>query len=203
MAGRTYKELKNDSYGFVRIAKQVTYRYAETQKEYSQAQVAEEFDLSESCVRKLMDYAIVNSLVPRITAQKVMNKSIENQQRKHPEAGGTSITHHQKLILERDENIAQKMNKERIKFIVESAVALDRNQPYSDLVKALNLESMKVLQFIFERAIVENIATETETMHLINRSLLKNNSKELQNYFNELVRKRQEFRKSRANKDSG
>ena len=203
MAGRTYKELKNDSYGFVRIAKEVTYRYANTQKENSQSEVAEEFNLSESCVRKLMDYAIINSLVPRITAQKVMNKSIENQQRKHPEAGGTSITHHQNLIREREENIAQKMNKERIKFIVESAVALERNQPYSDLVKVLNLESMKVLQFIFERAIIENIATETETMHLINRSLLKNNSKEIRDYFDELVRKRQEFRKSLDKKGSG
>ena len=203
MAGRTFKELQVDSYSFVKLSKEITTKYANTQKEYSQSQVAEEYDLSESCVRKLMDYAIINSLVPRVTAIKVMNKAIENQQRNHPEAGGTSITHSNELIKLREEQIAKAIHRERVKMIVEMAVGLDKSKDYKELVDLLNLESMRVFQLILERGIVENIASDSETMYLINRSLLKNNSKEIRDYFNELIRKRQEFKKSLQKKDSG
>ena len=164
---RSYTDIKKE-YGndLGSFAKKITEVYVRSMLEYSQAQLAKDNNITLGCVRKLMDYAISEVYVSRDIAERVMQKSIANQQRKHAEAGGSSVRHHNELMKERNENIAKKMDVSEIEKIVKSAIALE-----DDFEMVLDsyqkLECKKALYKVFERAITSLIATDEETEKLI------------------------------------
>jgi len=105
---RSFKQLEKEKNleQLCDFAKKVTELYATSPKEYSQPNVAQDNNLTEKALRKLMDYAIQTAQVSLEIAEKVLEKSIQNQQRKHLEAGGSSMQHHKKLMKQRVEFIA-------------------------------------------------------------------------------------------------
>lgn len=192
------KEYEGRNQEFERFAKKVTCNYAESKQEYSQDQIAKDFEITVSCVRKLLDYAITNALVSRDVAVQVMEKSIANQQRKHPEAGGTSLRHHKELMKKRDEYIAKSYKPADIQEIVDDVVYESRN--LDDVVKRFHIESKIILKKLLERAIVENICSDKETDRIIMRSFKVNQTKSAREYFIKIV---QERIKNKKEKDSG
>ena len=198
--GRSFTEIKKE-YGYDakkigELAKKVTEIYANSKQEYSQSQVAKQFNLSVACLRKLMDYAIVTNAVTITIARKVMEKAISNQQRMHAEAGGTTITHHNELMRQREDYIVMSFNNEEVKAIVESAL-YDKN--FEKTMNKFKIEK-RIVQKVLERAIQDNIATDNETNILITRSISKDNSEWVKNYFKNLRRIRQQ-NKEKENSD--
>ena len=200
--GRSFTDIKKE-YGFDakkigELAKKVTETYANSKEEYSQSQVAKQFDISVVCLRKLMDYAIITNAVSITKATQVMEKSIRNQQRMHAEAGGTSIAHHNELMRQREDYIVMSFNNEQIKAIVKSAVT----DPYfRKTTERFNIEK-RVVQKVLERAIQDNIATDDETDVLINRSISMNKSEWVKKYFENLRKiRKQNQEKEKENSD--
>ena len=195
MAGRSFTELEKQYAGryddFCSLAKRVTETYSRSLREYSQSQIAKDFDLSTSAVRKMMDFAIVNALVTKQTAEYVMQKAIENQQRNHPEAGASTVSHHNELMGKRYEVIAYSLPRDEVKKIVEDAVEAN-GRSLADTAKRFQLESMKELQYVLERGIIEDIATDEEVITLMDRSVKKDPSRK--EYFENLIFNRQAFR---------
>lgn len=169
---RNYTEVKKE-YGddLGDFAKKITEIYVRSALEYSQSQLAKDNDITLSCVRRLMDYAISEGKVSREYAEKVMQKSIANQQRKHAEAGGSSIRHHNELMEQRNESIAKKLDIFEVEDIIKSAIALEDDFELV-LDSYQKLECKRALYKVFERAITSLIASDEEAdklMELIRR----------------------------------
>ena len=196
---RGWKDLKKEYEGredeFNSLAKKVTNNYVSSLPEYSQDQLAKDFGLSTSCVRKLMDHAIVEGLVSKEIAVYVMKKSVMNQQRKHAEAGASSIRHHNELMKKREENVANRYTSFDISVIVNEIAFW--NIDFKVAIRNFNLESERVLKLILQRAIAENICSDEEADILIERGLNKNMSRETVKYFRELIEKRVETKKNK------
>lgn len=188
---RTFKQLQKEK-SFQELnefAKNVTQKYATSQKEYSQSNVAEDNNLTLKGLRELMDYAIINSLVSIEIADKVLKKSIQNQQRKNEEAGGSSISHHKKLIKKRAELIVYSYLPSEIRKI---ATDFANNPMYSiqHFKIKYKVESEKVIKLILQRAIVENISSDDEMERIIQRSLKANPTESAKQYFEYLRNER-------------
>ena len=152
MAGRNYTELKKIycKEDFDNLSRRVTETYARSLSEYSQTQLARDFNITVSCARKLIDYAIEYAIVSKKMSDYVLEKAIKTQQRNHPQAGGSSIEHHKKLIRMREEHIATSFPELRIAEIV--SYYIENN--FEDVAKKFGLESNRVGVLLIERAIV-------------------------------------------------
>lgn len=170
---RNYTDLKQqlNIEDFETLAKKVTKAYGNSKIEYTQSEVAKDFDVTTQAVRKLMDYAIINCIVSKDYSVKVLNKLIENQQRKHQEAGGSSIRHHNELMKKRDDVIANSYDEYYILEIVNYWLyeAID----FTDVIHRFNIESERILKLLLQRGIVEDIISDNEANEIIQRSLRK------------------------------
>ena len=193
---RTLKEIKKQYEGspdeYDRFAKKVTEAYVNDRQNLSQEDVAKLFKITSGSVRKLMDHAIIRAVVSRKTAEQVMQKSIGNQKRHHGEAGGTSIIHNSELMDQRDQYLAESCDPMLVEFIV-------GNITYSgfsleDTAQSFNIETLRVLKLILQRAVIENIATDKDTDILVKQSLEANNKPYVKKYFDNLLKKREEYR---------
>lgn len=168
MAARSYSRLKKEvsKEEFDRMAKKITEKYVSTEQEYSQTEVAKDFNVTVDCVRKMMDYAIVWGLVTRKVAVKVNEKAISNQQRKCAEAGGSSKRHHQQLIEQREDNLASLISESKVFQIAKYAI----QNPEKDFEKAQKqfcLESKRHMYNIFRRSIEESVLNKDDALKLI------------------------------------
>ena len=199
---RGIRELKKEYEGkqeeFNRIAKKVTENYANSFYEYSQEQIAKDFDISTTAVRKLMDYAIEEALVSKNTVIGVARKSIANQQRKHPEAGGTSIRHHKELIKKREKKLVENWPE----FVIESIVfeVLHKAQNAESIMKSYNIESERIYRKLLERAVIENICTDEDVDLFVERSYQKGVTLSKIKYFRQAIEKRVAFKNSKNDK---
>lgn len=194
--GRGIRALKKQYEGnvnaFDSIAKKATEEYANSLPEYSQEQVAADFDITTSCLRNLMDYAIIESIVTREIADGVLRKSVLNQQKKHPEAGGTSIKHHRDLIKQREDKKAGELDI----FTIDMAVSeyLYGTGDINVVINTYKLESKKIFNLVLKRAIAENVCSDEDVDKLIEKSLSKSITLDKIKLFRELIEKREEFK---------
>ena len=188
---RTFKQLQKEKnlQELNEFARKVTQRYATSEKEYSQKNVAEDNNLTQKGLRELMDYAIITANVTIEVSNKVLEKSIKNQQRKEKEAGGSSISHHKKLMRKRAEFIVYSYLPSEIKKI---AADVANNPMYSIQYFKIKykIESEKVMKLILQRAIAENISSEDEMERIIQRSLKVNATESAKQYFEYLRNER-------------
>ena len=194
---RGLKDLKTEYEGkeleFNCLMKKVTMSYVNSPVEYSQAEVAKDYNITPNAVRKIMDYAIIHCLVSKEEASKVMNKSKENQQRKHAEAGGSSIRHHLELMRKRENFIAKDYEKTAIMEVV-NMVVYGADDIY-ECYKECNIESPRLFWLIIERAIAENICTDTELDIITQKCYRKELSVKRIGWFRHLIEKRVEYRR--------
>ena len=188
---RTFKQLQKEKnlQELNEFARKVTQRYATSEKEYSQKNVAEDNNLTQKGLRELMDYAIITANVNIEVSNKVLEKSIKNQQRKEKEAGGSSISHHKKLMRKRAEFIVYSYLPSEIKKI---AADVANNPMYSIQYFKIKykIESEKVMKLILQRAIAENISSDDEMERIIQRSLKVNATESAKQYFEYLRNER-------------
>ncbi|MBP3255263.1 MAG: hypothetical protein J6M60_02080 [Clostridia bacterium] len=182
------KEYEGREVEYNNLAKKVTLLYANSRNEYSQKEIGEELNITTSAVRKLMDYAIITDLVTLKEAEKVLNKSILNQQKEHSNAGGSSIKYHKKLIKKRFQYIANSYEPIAIMEVIDDV--LYRADGFKQTMKRFNIESEWVLRYLLQRAIVENICSDKETDELVRRSFKNNQSEQARKFFLKLVQER-------------
>ena len=190
---RSYSTVKKeyDSEGLRKLAKKLTETYVNSDLEYSQTQVAEDNNVTVSCLRKLMDLAISEAIVSRKTAERVERKSIANQQRKHSEAGGSSVKHHKHLMDMRNEYIVKMLTVTEVEEIVKSAVA--REEQFENVLDIYKkLETKRVLYLVFERAVENIIATDEEAEMLMSLIQKKYPGEKAINFCNRLRKERKE-----------
>lgn len=192
---RTFKQLQKEKSleELNSFSRQVTEAYALSPNEYSQTNAALDNHLTKKGLRDLMDYAIVIALVSREIATKVLEKSIENQQRKAQEAGGSSLSHHQKIIRLREKYLADGYSRTQISKIAKDFAT--SSKPISYYTKKYEVESDGVIRWILERAITENIASDSEMKAIIKRSLKTNNTHNAKLYFEKIKDKRKEYKR--------
>lgn len=188
---RTFKQLQKekDFEEFNRFAKEVTELYAKSDFVYSQTSVARDNNLTVKGLRELMDYAIVMSLVSLGDAQKVVNKTIANQQRKEPDAGATSYSHHKELISKRIKYIVGSYQQDEIRKIA-TDVAEDFSKPILYFAKKYEIESDTIVKMLLERAIVESIISDEIMEKIFERSLKGKKDQKIELYFDSLRQKR-------------
>lgn len=194
---RTFKQLQKekDLQELNTFARKVTEAYATSEREYSQRNVAQDNNLTQKALRDLMDYAIITDLVSIEIAEKVLKKSIENQQRKSQEAGGSSISHHKELMKKRVNFIAYFYLPVEIERIA-SDVANNPRYSIDHFKEKYNIESGKVMKLILQRAIVENISSDRDVEKIIKRSLKVNATESAKQYFEYLRNERIKNRNS-------
>lgn len=195
---RTFKQLQKEKnlQDLNEFAKQVTETYASTPLEYSQTNASADNHLTKKGLRDLMDYAIVTALVSRETASKILEKTIQNQQRKTQDAGSSSIQHHQKIIRLREKYLSDNYSRIQIHDMAISIAA--SNKPLSYFAKKYNLESDGVIKWMLERAIVEDIVSDYEMEAIIERSLKSKRSEGAKCYFQNLRKKRAKFKEENS-----
>lgn len=196
---RTFNQLKKQKTfeEFNEFSKEITELYATTPIEYSQNNVAKDNNLTVKTVRKVMDYAIETAQVTLDIVTLVLNKLIQNQQRKAQEAGGSSINHHKELMRVRVEYLAGSYLNQEVNKI---ATDIASNFAYSihQFTKKYNIESERVTKRILERAIVENIVSDEVMEKLIERSLKENKNERVKQYFEYLKKEREKNKKENS-----
>ncbi len=192
MAGedRTFKQLQKEKTfdDLNRFAKAVTEAYATSDKEYSQANAAQDNHLTKKGLRDLMDYAIVTALVSREICEQVLEKAISNQRQKIQGAGGTAISHHKDLMRKREDYLLGTYTRTGIaRLSKEIADNPSYSIPY--FTEKYNIESDRLTKKILERGIVENITSDEEMEKIIERSL---KGYKAEQYFAALKKQREE-----------
>lgn len=172
-----------------RFAKELTELYANSVMEYTQKNLASDNNLTVQGARDLMDYAIVMALVSRETASKVLRKATQNQRSKNQAAGGTSFTHHRKLIRQREEYLANAFSRVEVKKMAED-FARQTMKPISEFARKYEIESERVIRLILHRAIAENIVSDEVMEAMIRRSLKNNETQAARQYFENLREER-------------
>lgn len=153
--------------------------------------VAKDNDLSQKAVRDLMDYAIKTAQVSLDITTAVLNKLIQNQQRKAYEAGGSSVSHHKNLINDRIKYLLAGYTNAEVNTI---ATDIANNPCYSisHFTKKYDIETDILTKMILRKAIVENISSDEIMEKLIERSLKGNNTEKIRERFESLRKKRKE-----------
>ena len=196
MTGKSYAKLKKElsKEAFERTAKKITEKYASTEVEYSQTEVAKDFNVTVDCVRKMMDYAIVWGLVSRKVAIRVNEKAISNQQRKCSEAGGSSTRHHNQLIEQREDNLASLISESKVFQIAKHAIQNPEND-FEKTKKQFDLESKRHMYKIFKRSIEESVLNKDDALKLIDLILKKYPTQFARDYWKNVWIRREEKEK--------
>lgn len=169
---RTFKQLsKEKTYAeLMDFSKKITELYANSESMYSQSKIAEENNVTRKCLRDLMDYAIVMSLVSKPICDKVLEKAVCNQRNKIPESGWSSLEHHRELIKRREELLLNSFFEPEI-YRIANDIAENFDCSISEFTIKYNIESDSITRKILERAIIENIVSDKVVERLIERSL--------------------------------
>ena len=142
-----------------------------------------------------MDHAIIINLVTRETAEKVLEKTMQNQKRKSKQAGGTSIQHHKEIIRKREEYLLYMYSRMEVKQIA-TDIAINPSQPLQHFTRNYRIESDNLTKKILERAISENIVSNEIMEKIIERSMKGKTSDNANAYFEKLKQKRQQNKSS-------
>ena len=169
---RTFKQLsKEKTYAeLMDFSKKITELYANSDSIYSQSKISEENNVTIKCLRDLMDYAIVMSLVSKPICDRVLEKAVCNQRNKIQESGWNSILHHKELIKRREELLINSFFEPEI-YRIANDVAENFDYSIHQFTIKYNIESDKITRKLLERAITENIVSDNVVEKLIERSL--------------------------------
>lgn len=194
---RTYKQVKEEksSLEFKRFEKEVTERYATSDLECSQADVARDNNITVKCLRQMMDDAIIYAYVSMGIAIKVKDKAIMKSKAKAEQAGGRSISHHESLIRQREEFLLTSITNSEVRGIAEY-FANNPSKTISQITKKHNLDSERVTKLILKKSIVENIVSDEIVELIIKRSLGTNPSEKAKQVFGMFCTERNKYKES-------
>lgn len=178
---------------FCKFCKKVTEEYANSEAQFARSYFTENYNVSENCYYKILEYAVVTNLVEDVIVNKMMNKAVANQNLHSQGAGGSSIAKYARMYTQRCEYIAASFSEEEVKKI---AIDFADNPDISkeDFATSCGI-ARKVLEIILERAIENNVVEDKVFEAIEKRSLSKNSSKATKDYFVALSKKREANKK--------
>ncbi len=174
-------------------------RYATSDFSVSQADVARDNNITESCFVRIKEEAIINGYASRELVEAVRNKAVTKSERRIQQSGGKCILYYERLIKQREEFLVTGIPKAQIKVIAED-IANNPSSPIKDFKMKYNLESCRMVRLILKIAIVENVVSDEIMELIIKRSLDLYSDETLQDRAKKVF---DEFRKEReSNKNS-
>ena len=190
-------------------------RYATSDFSVSQADVARDNNITESCFVRIKEEAIINGYASRELVEAVRNKAVTKSERRIQQSGGKCILYYERLIKQREEFLVTGIPKAQIKVIAEDGktekiykldkviaedIANNPSSPIKDFKMKYNLESCRMVRLILKIAIVENVVSDEIMELIIKRSLDLYSDETLQDRAKKVF---DEFRKEReSNKNS-
>lgn len=183
---RTFRQLEEEKTQeeFDQFATAVTTRYATSELEYSQANVARDNHITSKCLRQLMDYAIIYNKVSLEIATLVKNKAMQKQKVKVQQAGGSSISHHENLMRQRENFLLMAFSRVEIKRIAED-IANHPSKSIHFFTCEYGIETDRLTKMLLKKSIVENIISDDIMELIIKRSLGDNPTEKAKKVFEE------------------
>ena len=170
---RTFSILKGEKteIEFENFCATLAERYANSDLDYARAYFCNEYNISQSCYYKCLEYAVVHYLIDDVTFAKMEAKAAANQNRHFSGAGGTSLAKYKRLYGERCKEIASSLPEKTIKDIAEDFGYEPDINKYS-FSQMYDIPQLAV-DFALEKAIVENIVDD-ETVAFIEKRSIEN-----------------------------
>lgn len=193
MKRRSFTQLKKSmSYEqFNKFCKKITEEYATSEAQFARSYYIKQYEISDACYYKIIEYAIVRNLVNDLIVTKAMNKAINNQKTHSTNAGCSTKAKYSKMYTKRCKYIADSYNVEEIKqMAIEYA-----NTPgvsKTDLATSYGI-TRKVFELLLIRAIVEGIVEDNVVDAMEKRSkenTTNQETKEVEEFFKDLQEKR-------------
>lgn len=175
MKKRSFTQLKKekDVKELNSLCKKVVESYAKSSGEFSQTYYCDHYNISKSCFGRMRDYAVITELVSEDIAWKATQKGISNQQAHSSEAGRIAMQHYYDLLRKRVEYIIYSFSAEEIKEIAER-FANESSLSKAELATKTDT-SIKVIDNLLKRAIIENIISD-EIFEKIKERSIKNSA---------------------------
>lgn len=198
-SARTYTILKKEKTleELSEFSKQVTERYATSELEYSQEDVARDNNITRGCLRRLMDDAIIEARVSIEIALLVKNKAMKKSEMKVQQAGGRSISHHEDLMKKREAHLLTAFSRVEIKKMAED-IANHPSKPINSFTRKYNIETDRLTKLLLKKSIVENIVSDEVMELIIKRSLGSNPNERANKTFEKFRIEREEYKKKNS-----
>jgi len=178
-----------------KFCKKIAEEYANSEPNFSRRYFCKQYRISESCYDKIKELAIVTDLVTDDIVEKMLAKSIANQNLHSNGAGISSIKKFAEMYKERHKHIALSYGEDDVREITEY-FADNPNISKQDIAKERGIPT-KVLEIILARAIEENIVDDSIVERIEERSLRNthpSNNQRIMTYFEGLKKKREAFK---------
>lgn len=186
---RSFEYLKNSmtQEEFIKFCTKVATQYATSESNFARTYFTENFNITQSCYHKILDYSVINNLVSDKLVNSMEKKAIANQNLHAHGAGITSVNHYKELRVQRREKILKKFND---KDIIEITTLYALEEMSKDDLAILYNVSTRIIDLIIKKGIVENKISDELFYRIEQRVLLKDNSYSTKKFFEDLHKER-------------
>lgn len=181
---------------FCKFCKKITEEYAKSEPQFARSYFCNAYNISESCYYKVLEHAVVTNLVEDVIVSRMMNKAVANQSIHKDGAGISSRVKYARMYTQRCEYIAMTFSEEEVKRIT-TDFADNPDISKVDFASMCGV-ARKVLELVLERAIENNIVDDDVFEAIRIRSFSKDSSKDTEDYFTTLKKKREANKKGIA-----
>lgn len=191
--GELKKQMSLDE--FNDFCQKLTKEYANSEARFSRSYLCNYYDISKDCYYKVMEFAVVMDLVTEEEFNKMLNKSVANQNMHSEGAVSSSIAKYAKMYAARCEYIALSFIDDEVRRIAKD-FADNPDISKKDIAK-INGIPTKALDIILAKAIEQNIVDDTVVDAIQKRSLNnthQSNVEKAKKYFEALRKKREAFK---------
>ncbi len=156
---RSFKKLKEEMAmapeKFDELCRKISQEYAKSELQFSRRYFTNYYNISQDCFYKILEYAIVKSLVSEEDAYSMRKKAIQNQKVRYPNAYASSVYHYQDILKKRYEYSLKLLSNEKIKQIAEQFV-LNQEESNKKISEKLNVE-WGTIELAIAKAMKEDI----------------------------------------------
>ncbi len=173
------------------FCKEIAEEYANSEPQFARKYFSNRYEITFSCFYKVLEYAVTQNLVEDIIVEKMMKKSITNQNLHKNGAGTSTVIKYAKMYTKRYKYIAEAISEKELKDL---AIRFGKSPdiPKIEFASMYGVNS-KVIDYALERAIKHNIVNDA-TVDLIEKRSIDNakkgNVERVKKYFENLRKNR-------------
>ena len=179
------------------LSAEIADQYADRENyDITKKELAEMFEMTPNLVGKLLDYAVINRLVPEATVKRMEDRSVHNQKQHSPDhrKATTAKEHYSSLRRKRVEKEVFGVSEETIKEIA-TRFANECDKTKEDFALEYQLDK-SAIDVILKKAITENICDDETFEKIEERSLKHNNTPVAEEFFKQLHERREAKKKN-------
>lgn len=178
------------------LSAEIADQYADRENhDITKKELAEMFEMTPNLVGKLLDYAVINRLVPEATVKRMEDRSVHNQKQHSPDRKATTAKeHYSSLRRKRIEMEVFGVSEETIKEIA-TRFANECDKTKEDFALEYQLDK-SAIDVILKKAITENICDDETFKKIEERSLKHNNTPVAEEFFKQLHERREAKKKN-------